>query len=65
MRNTVCLWMTSSMLAAALSSTLNASLITGNETAAPFGNLNQNAKDAQNNVLVDCDLNHIFAARKP
>jgi hypothetical protein len=46
--------MISSMLALALTSTLNATLITGNETAATFGNLNQNATDAQNNFLVDC-----------
>jgi len=54
MRNTVCLWMTSSILAVGLSSTLNAAMLVGNETAAPFGNLNQNATDAQNNFLVDC-----------
>ncbi len=54
MRNTVCSWMISSILVAGLSSTLNAAMITGNETAAPFGNLNQNATDAQNNFLVDC-----------
>jgi hypothetical protein len=54
MRNTVGLWMTGSMLAISLSATLNAAMITGNETAAPFGTLNQNATDAQNNFLVDC-----------
>jgi hypothetical protein len=54
MRNTVGLWMTGSMLAISLSATLDATMITGNETAAPFGMLNQNATDAQNNFLVDC-----------
>jgi hypothetical protein len=54
MRNTVCLWMTSSMLVVGLCSTLHAAMIQGNETAASFGNLNQNAKDGQNNFLVDC-----------
>ena len=42
------------MLAVCLSSTLNAALVQGNETSVPFGNLDQNAKDAQNNFLVDC-----------
>jgi hypothetical protein len=42
------------MLAVCLSSTLNAALIQGNETSVPFGNLDQNSKDAQNNFLVDC-----------
>jgi len=53
MRKTVGFWMTFSMLTAGLSS-LNATMIAGNETAAPFGNLSQNATDAQNNYLVDC-----------
>lgn len=53
MRKT-CLWMTTSILAGWLSSTLNATIIQGSETAAPFGNLDQNSKDAQNNFLVDC-----------
>ena len=47
MRNTIFLWMTSSILAVGLSSTLNAAMLVGNETASPFGDLNQNATDAQ------------------
>jgi hypothetical protein len=42
------------MVAISLSATLNAAMLVGNETAAPFGTLNQNATDAQNNFLVDC-----------
>jgi hypothetical protein len=54
MRNSFWLSMASPVLVVCLSSTLNATIIQGSETSVPFGNLNQNAQDAQNNYLVDC-----------